>query len=213
MYRKIVLLLLAFLAGFAAGRFSLPVNSSEESMDAEQKKSITQTDTLSSHDPRFPEIRWVESNVVNVRSEPGLGAPVLDQLLRGDSVLVQDTTGEWSRIDLGNNMTGWIFSPLLADFKIPPLPAIQVGEAQQSVIEKNELWWRYSYQVTLVVNRPTRENKKVIIKFVDSDGFALDNDITYLPMFDRPQNHTIRDSKLIDLPLAEDVNSIIVSVE
>ncbi|MBT9382816.1 SH3 domain-containing protein [Pseudooceanicola sp. CBS1P-1] len=61
------------------------------------------------------DIREVSGNVVNMRSGPGTGYGVVDQLNEGTRVEVLDQKGGWLKLRAtsGNSATGWMYSGLL----------------------------------------------------------------------------------------------------
>lgn len=55
--------------------------------------------------------RYVNSNALNVRDKPN--GTVIDQLKRGQSVLIYDVAGEWERISKEGELQKWVDSNLL----------------------------------------------------------------------------------------------------
>lgn len=212
-FLKFIFIIFVFIVGFVLGRYSVfqsqermvsdeSVQTGKQKIVDEQKRNITEA-----------KIMWVRSDVVNVRQKPDLSAPVLDRRFKGDTVTVLDTAGTWSKIDLNGFATGWVFSPLLTPDNVPPAPALQVENAQYKIVDKNDIWWRYSYRVQILVNRPLSGARKVVIEFLDSDGFELDNAISYLSGINHRQQYVLRDETTIDLPLASRIASIKVAFE
>lgn len=207
--KYVLVLLLVFGIGFVLGRISVdePVR--------EVQQTTRQAETAPVEEAEADEDRtmWIANTVVNIRAHPGLDAEIAGRLFQGDSIRVTGQDGEWSAITMDEDSTGWVFTPLLSDTRVDPLPAVQTGSTRYSVTEKNPLWWRYSYQVDLTVYRSTSQQWKVTVRFVNDEGFELDTDIVYTPMFDRAQQYTIRENTLVDMPLAERIAGMVVDVQ
>ncbi|MBD3275627.1 MAG: SH3 domain-containing protein [Candidatus Marinimicrobia bacterium] len=211
--RKILTYLLVLIIGVVLGRLSVQ-DTTDGSDDTRTDSQVnTPARDQEQNSSNISTIMWVQSNIVNVRSEPDLNAVIATLLYRGDTVRVLNTQNDWSEVRINRETNGWIYSELLSGQRVSPIPAVRVADTDFSVTEQNNLWWRYSYQVTLAVNRPTDDQVKMSIRFVNENGFELDDDITYIPRFEEAQEFIFRDTKLIDLPVAQDVDSIVVQLE
>lgn len=51
----------------------------------------------------------ITGNNVNVRSGPGLETDIVCRLQQGDVVNVRDQTGEWLKVQLADEQTGWVY--------------------------------------------------------------------------------------------------------
>lgn len=62
----------------------------------------------------------VDTDILNVRREPSLDAPVLARVYQGQYVRLLEMTPEWWRIQLGDGTEGWIFAQYVREAEAPP---------------------------------------------------------------------------------------------
>lgn len=210
---KFFFMVFIFLAGFVTGK--LTNNDSTEIRTTENSSNTDNQVTISTYNRSSvtESVMWVEGNIMNIRQRPQLSAAIVGKRYRGDTVTVVNTTSQWSEIRINGTDTGWIFTPLLSDEWIEPGPPILVDNLEFKVTGKNDIWWQFSYNVGISILKPLENTRKVVVTFLDSDGFALDNDISYIYGITDGQQFVLRNEAHVDMPLASRVDSLAVMIQ
>jgi len=93
-----------------------------------------------------------------------------------------------------------------------PTPTIvenwKIYNIRYQVTEKNDTWWKFSWQLTLKNNTSSIVNFLVNVNFVDRNGFIIDDDINNPPEFTPKEQRTIKGYALIDAELAPNVKDM-----
>ena len=76
------------------------------------------------------------------------------------------------------------------------------------ITEKNPAWWKFSWQATLKNNTTSTVDFFINVKFLDQEGFVVDDDIVNPPVFGPGEQRDIRGFALIDIDVAPDVYNI-----
>ena len=96
---------------------------------------------------------------------------------------------------------------------VPPaeIPQWESSDLKYKVTEKNQVWWKFAWQVTLKNNTAYKIQFFVDVYFLDEDGFIIDDDIEALTI---PPGGTaiVRGAALIDTEIAPLVDSMEGSV-
>lgn len=96
--------------------------------------------------------------------------------------------------------------------EVSPSPTIiknwEITNLKYTVTEKNEIWWRFSWQLSLKNNTSSIVDFFVNVSFLDRNGFIIDDDIAYPPEFAPKERRTIKGYALIDAELAPNVKGI-----
>ena len=83
----------------------------------------------------------------------------------------------------------------------PAGPRIEVvkGTLGYRIQEQNSVWWKFAYQFTLKNNTDRPVSLDIKVKFLDSDGFVVDETLLWgVTVPASEQEHVISDSALID---------------
>ena len=85
---------------------------------------------------------------------------------------------------------------------------VQVSDIDARVTEKNEVFWKYSWKLTL--NNPNAEQASVnaIIEFLDSDEFVLANDRQFGLVLDAQEKKTFSGFTLVKAEIAPRVRRV-----
>lgn len=76
------------------------------------------------------------------------------------------------------------------------------------ITEKTPAWWKFSWQATLRNNMTSTVDFFINVKFLDQEGFVVDDDIVNPPVFGPGEQRDIRGFVLIDIDIAPDVYNI-----
>ena len=91
----------------------------------------------------------------------------------------------------------------------PPLIANwEVVDLDYKIVEKNETWWKFSWQATLKNNTSSVVEFYITVNFLDRHGFIVDDDIENPPVFSSGEQRVVRGYALIDVDIASDVYDI-----
>lgn len=94
---------------------------------------------------------------------------------------------------------------------LPPIPTTKVVDvlsATMRVTESNNTWWKYAYKVDLRNNRNETALIVLKVKFLDREGFVIDEHRNYKVVVPAGQKTSISDFKLIDAKVAGNVRRI-----
>ncbi len=89
----------------------------------------------------------------------------------------------------------------------PPVELVE-GSIGFRIQERNNVWWKFAYQFTLRNNTDRQRSLNLEIKFVDSDGFVVDDATAYDVVVPADGTVTHSDSTLIDASEAGSVTGI-----
>lgn len=86
--------------------------------------------------------------------------------------------------------------------------AIEIVDISTRVTESNSVWWKYAWNLTLKNNTDRDRTVTAEIKWVDADGFVVDDDTAYSLVVPANSEKTFNDYQLIDTSVAPDVEGI-----
>ena len=84
----------------------------------------------------------------------------------------------------------------------------EIIAATWKVTEKNQTWWRVAYQVQVRSGGNTASTRTIGVKFLDSEGFEIDDERIYNASVPPGETKTFTGSALIKVPAAANVKSI-----
>lgn len=84
----------------------------------------------------------------------------------------------------------------------------EISNSRYTITEKNDSWWKFSWQLTLKNNTSSIVNFFVTVNFIDRNGFIIDDDMENPPEFGPKERRTIKGYVLIDTELAPNVKDI-----
>lgn len=90
----------------------------------------------------------------------------------------------------------------------PQQAAIEIVDISTRVTESNSVWWKYAWNLTLKNNTDRDRTVTAEIKWVDADGFVVDDDTAYSLVVPANSEKTFNDYQLIDTSVAPDVEGI-----
>lgn len=93
----------------------------------------------------------------------------------------------------------------------PPQKVIknwEVSNLRYTIIEKNNSWWKFSWQLTLKNNTTSVVDFYIYVNFLDRNGYIIDDDIENPSHFAPKEQRGIKGYTLIDTELAPDVKDI-----
>jgi len=88
---------------------------------------------------------------------------------------------------------------------LAPIQAPVITAFTYKVVEKNATWWKYSWQLTIMNGVDSSVDCRLIIRFLDRDGYVLDTDRDYPKDLPAKAESTIRGYSLVDTELAYQV--------
>lgn len=89
----------------------------------------------------------------------------------------------------------------------------QATDLEYKIIEKNDSWWKFSWQFKLKNNTSSSGVYFITVNFLDRNGFIVDYDIDSPSKFNPGEQRTVRATTLIDTDVAPDVKSAEVEIE
>ena len=92
----------------------------------------------------------------------------------------------------------------------PTAHPLSFVEITYRVTERNNVWWRFAWRLTVRNSGDTIERFDAIIEFQDADGFVIDTDHEYDLAVGPNSEHTFTGSALIDADVAQDVAQVYV---
>lgn len=84
----------------------------------------------------------------------------------------------------------------------------ELSNARYKIIEKNDMWWKFSYQVTVKNNTSYVVKFFITVNYLDQQGYIVDDSLANPPEFEPREQRTVRGYCLIDTEIAPDVRSI-----
>ena len=84
----------------------------------------------------------------------------------------------------------------------------EITNLKYTVTEKNEIWWKFSWQLSLKNNTSSIVDFFVNVSFIDRNGFIIEDDVANPPEFAPKERRTIKGYALIDTELAPNVKDI-----
>lgn len=84
----------------------------------------------------------------------------------------------------------------------------EILDLSYKVTEKASIWWKFSWQATLMNNTSSTVDFFINVNFLDQQGFIVDDDIENPPLFSPGEQRVIRGFALIDIDIARDVYDI-----
>ena len=99
-----------------------------------------------------------------------------------------------------------------AEPEISPSPSVienwEISNLRYTVIEKNDMWWKFSWQLSLKNNTSSIVNFFLAVNFLDRNGYIIDDDLENPPQFAPKEQRVIKGYALIDTDLAPDVKDV-----
>lgn len=89
----------------------------------------------------------------------------------------------------------------------------QISNLRYTIIEKNDTWWKFSWQLTLKNNTTSVVNFFIYVNFLDRNGYIVDDDIENPSDFAPKEQRVIKSTILIDTELASDVRDVEAGIE
>lgn len=115
----------------------------------------------------------------------------------------------------GNSPTPPLKPP--SESKVSPTPEVinrgEISNLRYTIIEKNNSWWKFSWQLTLQNNTSSVVNFFIDVNFLDRNGYIVDYDIENPSDFAPKEQRVIKSTILIDTELAPDVKDIEAEIE
>lgn len=90
----------------------------------------------------------------------------------------------------------------------PQQAAIEIVDISTRVTEQNSVWWKFAWNLTLKNNTDRDRTVTAEIKWVDEEGFVVDNDTAYSLVVPANSEKTFNDFQLINTPVAPNVDGI-----
>lgn len=101
--------------------------------------------------------------------------------------------------------------------EVSPTPEVinkgEISNLRYTIIEKNNSWWKFSWQLTLQNNTPSVVNFFIYVNFLDRNGYIVDYDIKSPSHFAPREQRVIKGSILIDTELAPDIKDVEAEIE
>ncbi len=85
---------------------------------------------------------------------------------------------------------------------------LQVLKALARATERNNSWWRFGWAVTIANHSSETIDFRLIVQFMDVDGFVVDDDTEHGLTIPPRQTKTFRESALVDVSVARKVKSV-----
>lgn len=92
-------------------------------------------------------------------------------------------------------------------------PVIDILDISTKVTEKNNVWWRFAWKLTLKNNQDKNASVDATIKFFDKENFIIDTDDEYGIYIGSWSVKTITGNTLVRVPGASNVTKTGVSIE
>ena len=89
----------------------------------------------------------------------------------------------------------------------------KVVSISMRVTERNQIWWRYAWRLTIRNTTRASVSLDATIEFHDSGGFVIDDDTEYGLTIKAGAQETFTGFALINLPGARNVQSVIAKIE
>jgi hypothetical protein len=83
-----------------------------------------------------------------------------------------------------------------------------VFSIDSKVTEQNSVWWKYAWKATLKNNSESAISTDVTVKFLDKDGFVIDEDREYNVVVPAGSEKLVSEHALIDASVAANVKSV-----
>ncbi len=90
--------------------------------------------------------------------------------------------------------------------------ALEIVSIDTKVTEKNAVWWKFSWVLTVKNNSDRDRTISPVLKWVDKDHFVLDQDVKYNLTVPAGEEATFNDYQLIDISPAQSVEGIEVEI-
>lgn len=90
----------------------------------------------------------------------------------------------------------------------PPKASFDILEISTRVTERNAVWWRYAWRLSIKNTGPTTLVLNATIEFQDEDGFVVDTDDEYNLVLAAGEEKTFTGSALIDVESAASVGRV-----
>jgi hypothetical protein len=91
--------------------------------------------------------------------------------------------------------------------------ALEIVNIDTKVTEKNSVWWRFSWVLTIKNSSDRDRTISPVLKWVDKDKFVLDQDTQYSLVVPAGQEATFNGYQLIDITTAQSVEGIEVEID
>ena len=152
------------------------------------------------------EIKFVDSDgfVVDDATAYDVVVPADGTVTHSDSTLID--ASEAGSVT-GIQITEAANVPVSETPSTPPVELVE-GSLGFRIQERNTVWWKFAYQFTLRNNTDRQRSLNLEIKFVDSDGFVVDDATAYDVVVPADGTVTHSDSTLIDASEAGSVTGI-----
>jgi len=96
-----------------------------------------------------------------------------------------------------------------AEAEVSPSPSViknwEISNLRYTVIEKNDSWWKFSWQLSLKNNTSSIVDFFIYVNFLNRNGYIVDDDIENPSHFAPKEQRVIKGYALIDAELAPDV--------
>lgn len=83
-----------------------------------------------------------------------------------------------------------------------------VSSVDTKITEQNSVWWKFAWKATIKNNTDNSISTGVLVKFLDKDGFVVDEDREYGVVVPANSEKTISEFALIDVSVAGNVKTV-----
>lgn len=91
---------------------------------------------------------------------------------------------------------------------MPPSASFDIADVTTRVTERNAVWWRYAWRLTLRNTGEVPLSLDATIEFQDADGFVIDTDDDYNLYIDIGEEKTFTGSAMIDIASARNIAQV-----
>ena len=93
-----------------------------------------------------------------------------------------------------------------------PSESLQIVDVSTRITEQASVWWRFAWRLTVKNNIDSAINFDATIKWLDADGFEIDQDFEFGLVLGAEEERTFTGSALISLPSARNVTTVSASI-
>lgn len=209
---NVISIFAAFLVGLIIG-ISINTNfitSVDKNNISKNDTSAHSIDKLKSKYVSHVKTYYVKTDLANIRSAPSIDSIVVKTVKKGYKFISEYKYKQWIKL---SESKGWIHQSLLTTNYVPPPSDIEIIEISSRVTERNRVWWKYAWKLTLKNNSDTPKNLEATIQFKDRDDFVIEDDKAYDLYLPAGRKKTFTDYTLVTCPNAHNVEKTSVHVE